>query len=120
VPPPRAARPPPDADGRAGRAPATAPGRGARPARRCRCCSGDRAGSRGGHYNPAPAMQRTGIALARHPVGWAVAAYVLLAVVWASPSSLSPADTVPDLGDPLHLAWTMAWDAHQVVRHPGA
>src|SRR4051812_44452451 len=57
-------------------------------------------------------------ALARHPIPWAVLAYVVLAILWASPASLSPADTVPDLGDPLHLAWTMAWDAHQLVRHP--
>ncbi|MBI3931972.1 MAG: hypothetical protein HY317_01030 [Acidobacteria bacterium] len=44
--------------------------------------------------------------------------YVVLAVAWASPSSLSPADTVPNLGDPLHLAWVMAWDAHQLARDP--
>jgi hypothetical protein len=44
----------------------------------------------------------------------------VLAFVWAAPSSLSPAERVPDLGDPLHLAWVMAWDAHQLVRAPWA
>jgi hypothetical protein len=46
------------------------------------------------------------------------AAYLGLAVLWAAPASLRPARAVPDLGDPLHLAWVMAWDAHQLVRHP--
>ena len=43
-----------------------------------------------------------------------------LAVAWYSPSSLSPADTVPDSGDPLHIAYILAWDAHQIVRQPMA
>jgi hypothetical protein len=46
------------------------------------------------------------------------AAYAAFAIVWAAPTSLSPARAIPDLGDPLHLAWVMAWDAHQLVRHP--
>jgi hypothetical protein len=46
--------------------------------------------------------------------------YLVLAVVWAAPSSLSPWDTLPDLGDPLHLGYVMAWDAHQLVRQPWA
>ncbi|HWX23982.1 MAG TPA: hypothetical protein VN083_03030, partial [Vicinamibacteria bacterium] len=46
------------------------------------------------------------------------AAYAAFAIVWAAPASLSPARAIPDLGDPLHLAWVMAWDAHQLVRHP--
>jgi hypothetical protein len=46
--------------------------------------------------------------------------YAALAVAWAAPASLSPASTLPDLGDPLHLSYVMAWDAHQVVRHPFA
>jgi hypothetical protein len=50
----------------------------------------------------------------------AALAYALVAVWWAAPSSLAPADTVPDLGDPLHLAYVMAWDAHQLVRRPTA
>jgi hypothetical protein len=40
--------------------------------------------------------------------------------VWARPSSLAPLDTVPDAGDPLHLSYVMAWDAHQLVRRPWA
>jgi hypothetical protein len=46
--------------------------------------------------------------------------YLALAVIWAQPSSLSPRDTVPDAGDPLHLSYVMAWDAHQLVRRPWA
>jgi hypothetical protein len=45
-------------------------------------------------------------------------AYAFLAVAWARPSSLSPADTVPDAGDPLHLGWVMAWDAHALLHQP--
>jgi hypothetical protein len=48
------------------------------------------------------------------------AVYLALAVLWAAPASLHPARTIPDLGDPLHLSWVMAWDAHQIVRHPFA
>jgi hypothetical protein len=51
-------------------------------------------------------------------LGLAGLAYGLLAVAWARPASLSPSDTVPDAGDPLHLAWVMAWDAHALVRQP--
>ena len=40
--------------------------------------------------------------------------------MWARPSSLAPLDTVPDAGDPLHLSYVMAWDAHQLVRRPWA
>lgn len=47
-----------------------------------------------------------------------VAAYVLAAIVWTAPASLSPTDTLPDVGDPVHLAYVMAWDAHQLVRAP--
>lgn len=47
-------------------------------------------------------------------------AYVALAVLWARPSSLAPLHTVPDAGDPLHLSYVMAWDAHQLVRRPWA
>jgi len=48
----------------------------------------------------------------------AALAFLALAVFWAAPSALHPTRAVPDLGDPLHLGWTMAWDAHQLVRHP--
>jgi hypothetical protein len=44
--------------------------------------------------------------------------YLLIAVAWSAPASLSPSDSVNDAGDPLHLAWTLAWNAHQLVRSP--
>lgn len=44
--------------------------------------------------------------------------YFVLAILWAAPASFSPADTLPDLGDPAHLSYVMAWDAHQIVRDP--
>ena len=50
----------------------------------------------------------------------ALLAYAALAVVWMRPMSLAPATVVPDLGDPVHLAYVMAWDAHQIVRRPWA
>jgi hypothetical protein len=50
----------------------------------------------------------------------AALAYLAVAVLWAAPSSLSPLDAVPDLGDPVHLSYVMAWDAHQLVRAPWA
>jgi hypothetical protein len=53
-------------------------------------------------------------------VGAAALAYAVFALTWAAPSSLAPTERVPDLGDPLHLAWVMAWDAHQLVRRPWA
>ena len=31
---------------------------------------------------------------------------------------MDPAHTAADVGDPLHMAWAMAWVAHQVVRDP--
>ena len=48
----------------------------------------------------------------------AAAAYVVIAVLWAMPMTARPTERVPDLGDPLHLAWTMAWDAHALVGQP--
>lgn len=50
----------------------------------------------------------------------AALAYALVAVFWSMPASLAPRETVPDLGDPLHLSYVMAWDAHQLVRRPTA
>ncbi len=50
----------------------------------------------------------------------AAGVFLLVAVAWAAPASLSPASTVPDVGDPLHLAYVMAWDAHQLARRPWA
>jgi hypothetical protein len=46
--------------------------------------------------------------------------YLSLALLWARPSSFAPRDTMPDPGDPLHLSYVMAWDAHQLVRQPWA
>lgn len=67
-------------------------------------------------YNP-PGMERE--KRLRAAVAGALA-YLAVAVVWAAPSSLSPTDAVPDLGDPVHLSYVMAWDAHQLVRAPWA
>jgi hypothetical protein len=39
-------------------------------------------------------------------------------MLWALPMTARPTERVPDLGDPLHLAWTMAWDAHALVHQP--
>jgi hypothetical protein len=50
----------------------------------------------------------------------AALAYAVVAVCWSAPASIAPTETVPDLGDPLHLSYVMAWDAHQVVRRPTA
>jgi hypothetical protein len=47
-------------------------------------------------------------------------AYAALALVWMRPMSLAPATVLPDPGDPVHLAYVMAWDAHQLVRRPWA
>ncbi len=33
-------------------------------------------------------------------------------------SGLHPADTISDVGDPLHLAYILAWNAHQLVTSP--
>ena len=49
-----------------------------------------------------------------------VLAYVVVALLWMLPVSLDPAARVYNPGDPLHLAWVMAWDAHQIVRAPWA
>jgi len=48
----------------------------------------------------------------------AAIAYLVIAVLWALPMTARPAERVPDLGDPLHLAWTMAWDAHALLHPP--
>lgn len=67
-------------------------------------------------YNPAAMGREERLRAA------AVAAlvYLAVAVLWAAPASLSPWDAVPDLGDPVHLSYVMAWDAHQLVRAPWA
>jgi hypothetical protein len=43
---------------------------------------------------------------------------VLLTFLWCGPILSDPAHTAADFGDPLHMAWAMAWVAHQVVRDP--
>ncbi len=50
----------------------------------------------------------------------AVVLFVALAMAWGAPASLSPRDAILDVGDPLHLAYVMAWDAHQIARRPWA
>ncbi len=35
-----------------------------------------------------------------------------------APVSLHPADLAVNDGDPLHISWILAWDAHQAVRDP--
>ena len=52
----------------------------------------------------------------RHELAIVVAAALLVALAWTYPVSLDLAGSVVDGGDPLHLAWVMAWDAHQLVR----
>jgi hypothetical protein len=47
-------------------------------------------------------------------------AYAALALLWMRPMSAAPATVLPDSGDPAHLAYVMAWDAHQIVRRPWA
>ena len=44
--------------------------------------------------------------------------YSGLSVLWMGKSGLHPSDTVSDVGDPLHLAYILAWNAHQFVTSP--
>ncbi|MCU0242857.1 MAG: hypothetical protein MUF51_10595, partial [Vicinamibacteria bacterium] len=46
--------------------------------------------------------------------------YFVIACIWAWPATARPDRRVHDLGDPLHLGYIMAWDAHQIVRQPWA
>ena len=48
----------------------------------------------------------------------AAALFCSLAVVWMGKSGLRPQDTISDVGDPLHLAYILAWNAHQIVTSP--
>lgn len=56
------------------------------------------------------------------PRAWLLAgaaiAYLLLALLWTAPMSLDPTTAIADLGDPTHLSYVLAWDAHQLVRRP--
>ncbi|HRB11977.1 MAG TPA: hypothetical protein PKU70_03120, partial [Vicinamibacteria bacterium] len=38
--------------------------------------------------------------------------------MWCGPILTDPAHIAADVGDPLHMAWAMAWVGHQVVRAP--
>ncbi len=49
---------------------------------------------------------------------WVFGFYLALSVVFLAPVSLSPEDLAVNDGDPLHISWILAWDAHQAVRHP--
>jgi hypothetical protein len=49
-----------------------------------------------------------------------VTVYLVLALLWMLPVSLDPTALAFNAGDPLHLGWVMAWDAHQIVRAPWA
>jgi hypothetical protein len=44
--------------------------------------------------------------------------YLLVSIAFLAPVSLSPADRAVNDGDPLHISWILAWDAHQGVRDP--
>ncbi len=44
--------------------------------------------------------------------------YLALSMVFTAPISLSPSDLAVNDGDPLHISWILAWDAHQLVRDP--
>jgi hypothetical protein len=44
--------------------------------------------------------------------------YLLLSIAFLAPVSLSPADRAVNDGDPLHISWILAWDAHQGARDP--
>ena len=44
--------------------------------------------------------------------------YLVLSIVFTAPISLHPSDLAANDGDPLHISWILAWDAHQIVRDP--
>lgn len=52
--------------------------------------------------------------------GWLVAFgfFLFLAFVWCGPILTDPAHVAADVGDPLHMAWVMAWVAHQLPIDP--
>ena len=47
-----------------------------------------------------------------------VAFFALLTFLWCGPILTDPAHTTVDVGDPLHMAWVMAWVGHQILRDP--
>jgi hypothetical protein len=44
--------------------------------------------------------------------------YLALSMVFIAPISLRPSDLAVNDGDPLHISWILAWDAHQIARDP--
>jgi hypothetical protein len=44
--------------------------------------------------------------------------YLALSIAFTAPVSLRPMELAVDDGDPLHISWILAWDAHQLVRDP--
>lgn len=44
--------------------------------------------------------------------------YLSLSVIFTAPVSLLPHRLAVNDGDPLHISWILAWDAHQIVRDP--
>jgi Dolichyl-phosphate-mannose-protein mannosyltransferase len=44
--------------------------------------------------------------------------YLFLAIVFTAPISLRPHELAANDGDPLHISWILAWDAHQLIRDP--
>jgi hypothetical protein len=44
--------------------------------------------------------------------------YLALSMVFTAPISLRPSDLAVNDGDPLHISWILAWDAHQIARDP--
>jgi len=44
--------------------------------------------------------------------------YALITVLLTAPVSLAPHRLAANEGDPLHISWILAWDAHQLIRDP--
>ena len=44
--------------------------------------------------------------------------YLALSMAFTAPISLRPSELAVNDGDPLHISWILAWDAHQIVRNP--
>ncbi|MBK5255787.1 MAG: hypothetical protein JJE39_07130 [Vicinamibacteria bacterium] len=61
-------------------------------------------GSREGRAGPAPFL--------------AGAFFLVLTFLWCGPILTDPAHVAADVGDPLHMAWVMAWVGHQLPLDP--
>ena len=44
--------------------------------------------------------------------------FLALAIIFTAPLSLGPHERAANDGDPLHISWILAWDAHQLIRAP--